>query len=542
VSRGDVERLARERFGFEDLRPGQSEAIGSILDGSDTLVVMSTGAGKSAIYQIAALLIPGPTVVVSPLIALQRDQVEALEDRLPGEAGDVSSAVAEGKRRRTLEDVAGGEVEFVFLAPEQLTNEEVLHRLRSSEPSLFVVDEAHCVSEWGHDFRPEYLRLAAVAEELGRPRVVALTATASPPIRDEIVQRLGLREPRVIVAGFDRPNIHLSVERHHDDADKRRALLEHVSVADKPGLVYVATRRAAEELEAELAGSGLRAAAYHGGMAAGRREDVREGFMDGRLDVVVGTTAFGMGIDKPDVRFVVHLDPSGSVDSYYQEVGRAGRDGQAAHARLFYRPEDLGRRRFFAGGGVDEASLGELAEAVRAARGTVALGDLGDRLDLSEARLGVALNRLDQVGAVTLLPDDRVARADRIADDAAIEEAARLERDRVEFDRSRVEMVRAYAEHEHCRREFILSYFGEPYEAPCGNCDNCDSGAGAPAAGESPFPVGTEVEHAEWGAGQVQRHDADRVVVLFESVGYRTLGLDMVLRRRLLRQVRRARP
>jgi ATP-dependent DNA helicase RecQ len=537
VSRDEVERLARERFGFERLRPGQREAIEAILAGRDTLVVMSTGAGKSAIYQIAALLVPGPTVVVSPLIALQRDQVEALDETLPGEAGDVSSAIAEAQREQTLDDVADGGVEFVFLAPEQLANEDVLDRLREARPSLMVVDEAHCVSEWGHDFRPEYLRLGAAAQALGRPRIAALTATASPPVRDEIVGRLGLRDPAVIVSGFDRPNIHLAVERHYDEAKKRRALLDYVEAETKPGLVYVSTRRTAEEIADALDERSVRAAAYHGGLAAGRRERVRESFMDGDLDVVIGTTAFGMGIDKPDVRFVAHHDPSGSVDALYQEVGRGGRDGEPARARLFYRPEDLGRRRFFASGGaVDADCLARVSQAVRGNRAPVSTTDLRDRLELSDSRLGVALNRLDEVGAVKLLPGGRVAPDERVGDDSAVHEASQMERDRAEFDRSRVEMVRAYAEHDYCRREFILSYFGEPYEAPCGNCDNCDAGHGAPEPGAQPFPAGAEVEHQNWGPGLVQRYEGDQVVVLFESVGYRTLGVDMVLDRQLLRE------
>ena len=536
MSRSEAERLARDRFGFDGLRPRQAEAIDSILTGRDTLVVMSTGSGKSAIYQIAALLVPGATVVISPLIALQRDQVDALDEQLPGEAGDVSSAVANGKREQTLAHVADGAVEFVFLAPEQLAHEEVLSRLREAAPSLLVVDEAHCVSEWGHDFRPEYLRVGAAAEELGRPRIVALTATASPPVRDEIVERLRLRDPTVIVSGFDRPSIHLAVERQYDEAGKRRALLDYVSAAEKPGLVYVGTRRAAEELEADLAARSIRAAAYHGGMAARRRESVRHGFMQGDVDVVVGTTAFGMGIDKPDARFVVHHDPSASVDAYYQEIGRAGRDGKAAQARLFYRPENLGRRRFFASsGGVDEERLTRVVSAVRGRPVPVDAADLREELDLSDSRLGAALNRLDEVGAVRLLPGDRVERSARISDDSAVEEAAQMQRDRVQFERSRAEMVRAYAQHEHCRRGFILSYFGEPHEAPCGNCDNCDAGHGVAENGVEPFSAGAEVEHSEWGVGQVQRYEADRVVVLFKSVGYRTLGIDMVLDRELLR-------
>jgi ATP-dependent DNA helicase RecQ len=424
---------------------------------------MSTGYGKSAIYQIAALLIPGPTVVVSPLIALQRDQVEELEHENAGGAAAVSSFEAAGARREALEELAEGELEFLFLAPEQLAKEDVLAEVAAARPSLFVVDEAHCISEWGHDFRPDYLKLGAVAEAVGRPPILALTATASPPVREEIVERLRMRSPEVIVRGFDRPGIWLGVEHFHAEHAKRDALVHAVAGEPKPGIVYAATRRMTEELAAELAGSGLRALAYHGGMGRRERVEAQEAFMADELDVVVATTAFGMGVDKPNVRFVFHSEPADSVDSYYQEIGRGGRDGEPARALLFYRPEDLGMRRFFAGG-------------------------------------------------------------------------AKTDRHR-EFERSRVEMMGAYAESSGCRREFVLTYFGERFSPPCGNCDNCQAGLVHAATGVHPFAEGTRVAHERWGEGTVQRYEEGALVVLFESVGYKKLGIDMVLERGLLASV-----
>src|SRR3954451_1103179 len=282
-----IERAAREVFGFDELRPGQAEAVESVLESRDTLAVMSTGYGKSAIYQIAALLIPGATVVVSPLIALQRDQVSELEREGAGGAAAVSSFVAPGAREEALEELAEGSLEFLFLSPEQLSNEEVLSSVAAAEPSLFVVDEAHCISEWGHDFRPDYLKLGAVAEAVGRPPLLALTATASPPVREEIVERLGMRSPEVIVRGFDRPEIELSVERFHDARAKQRALLARVVDEPKPGIVYAATRRLAEELAEELRDAGVSALAYHGGMRRAARIEAQEAFMQDRVDVVV---------------------------------------------------------------------------------------------------------------------------------------------------------------------------------------------------------------------------------------------------------------
>src|SRR3954451_3646036 len=223
-----IERAAREVFGYDELRPGQHEAVRAVVGGRDVLAVMSTGYGKSAIYQIAALLIPGATVVVSPLLALQRDQIEDLDARSAGGAAGVSSLVSAGERREALEEMAEDELEFLFLSPEQLSNDEVLADVAAAEPSLFVGDEGHSISEGGDDFRPDYLKLGAVAETIGRPPILALTATASPPVREEIVERLGMRDPELLVRGFDRPNIHLAVERFHDAHAKRRALIERI--------------------------------------------------------------------------------------------------------------------------------------------------------------------------------------------------------------------------------------------------------------------------------------------------------------------------
>jgi ATP-dependent DNA helicase RecQ len=535
-----IRRVAREAFGFERLRPGQQEAIEAVLGGRDALVVMSTGSGKSAIYQIAALLTPGATVVVSPLIALQRDQVDDLARRAAGGAAQLNSTVPASAREEALAELAEDALEFVFLAPEQLANRDVLDELAVARPSLLVVDEAHCISEWGHDFRPDYLRLGAAAEALGRPTILALTATAAPPVREEIVERLGLRDPAVIVRGFDRPNIRLAVERFFGEQGaerKQRALEERVAGAPKPGIVYVATRREAEELAERLAARGVRAAAYHGGMRGRERDDVQAGFMDGALEVVCATTAFGMGIDKADVRWVFHGEVSESLDAYYQEIGRAGRDGEPAEAVLFHRPEDVGLRRFFAGGGqVGVEDLAEVLDAVEAQDGPVAPGALQERTELSQTKLTTAISRLEEAGAVQVLPSGEVVESEGAPPHAdAVRAAAEAEERRRAFDRSRVEMMRGYADAGGCRRAFVLSYFGEPFEPPCGNCDNCEAGRGEPAGpDDAPFAVGARVRHAQWGDGVVQRYDEDAVVVLFDEVGYKALALEVVRERDLL--------
>jgi ATP-dependent DNA helicase RecQ len=272
-----IRRVAREAFGFDALRPGQEEAIEAVLDRRDTLVVMSTGSGKSAIYQIAGLLTPGATVVVSPLIALQRDQAEALAKRAAGGAAQLNSKVPRADREEALAELAEDALEFLFLAPEQLANPDVLGELAVARPSLLVVDEAHSISEWGHDFRPDYLRLGAAAEALGRPTILALTATAAPPVRDEIVSLLGMRDAAVLIRGFDRPNIRPEVMSFHGEnaaERKARALVERIVATTPPGIVYVATRKECSELAERLREHGVAAAPYHAGMRGSERDDV----------------------------------------------------------------------------------------------------------------------------------------------------------------------------------------------------------------------------------------------------------------------------
>jgi ATP-dependent DNA helicase RecQ len=542
----DIRAVARDRFGWDQLRPGQLESIQALLGGHDVLVVMPTGAGKSAVYQVAALLLDGPTVVVSPLIALQRDQLAALRQSDAPDAVAVNSAQQASTTEEAWESIDSGDAEFLFLSPEQLAKDDVVDRLAAAKPSLLAVDEAHCVSAWGHDFRPDYLRIGDVLERLGNPRVAALTATASPPVREEIVERLRLRRPRQIVRGFDRPNLRLEVQRAADADDTGRLLVDRVTAEAVPGLVYASTRKNTERYADALAEQGLRARAYHAGLKAKERREVHEAFLAGDLDVVVATTAFGMGIDKPDVRFVVHAQVSDSLDSYYQEIGRAGRDGEPALALLLYRAEDLGLRSFFASGGADDEVVRDVATAVRRHRtddgSAVPASELQAELDVSHSSLTRAVNLLEQAERVQVTGDGELEYTDPdVPVDEAVQQAVEVADSHQRLERSRVEMMRGYAETTGCRRQFLLGYFGEDLDGPCGSCDTCTSGSAddvaqeqaqaedeAARTGQERYDVNERVVHREWGDGVVMRPDGDRVTVLFDQVGYKTLAHEVL--------------
>jgi ATP-dependent DNA helicase RecQ len=532
VPRRSANSVARRVFGWPRLRPAQRKAIGHVLKGRDTLVVQPTGFGKSAIYQVAALLLPGPTVVVSPLIALQRDQLVGLLRSNAPAAVAINSTRRAGELADAWQALSAGDAEFAFLTPEQLARRDVTDRLKALRPSLFVVDEAHCVSSWGHDFRPSYLRLGDAIERLGHPPVLALTATAAPPVRADILEHLGMRDARTVIGGFDRPNLHVAVRRHVADAAKREAVLAEVSGWEGTGLLYVATRRDAERYAKELAARGRTAAAYHAGQRAADRQRVHDAYLAGTLDVVVATSAFGMGIDKPDVRHLTHAGVPDSVDTYYQQVGRAGRDGGPAAITLHYRSEDLGLAQFFTARQADPEELRTVAAAIR--HGTDTESALAGKLDMSTTRLASLLNLLTEVEAVRH-HDDGTLEYVGAAPAAAAKEAAAVAERRRGVERSRVEMMRQYAETTDCRRRFLLGYFGEDLPGPCGNCDNCESGSATtaprPAAA---FPVHKRVRHPQWGTGSVVASRPDQLTVLFDDAGYKTLSVAAVTGKNLL--------
>ncbi|MGW9309610.1 RecQ family ATP-dependent DNA helicase [Saccharomonospora azurea] len=534
----DLQRVAESAFGWS-LTSEQLAAMRPLLDGRDVLAVMPTGSGKSAIYQVPTVLLSGPTVVVSPLIALQHDQLDHLDDADVPDAVAVNSTQGSGEEKQAWRSVRTGDTEYLFLSPEQLAKEETLAELRRASPALVVVDEAHCVSDWGHDFRPDYLRLRHAIDRMGRPPVLALTATAGGPVRDDIVEHLGMREPVRLVTGFDRPNLHLAATRVTDDDRRRELVCAWVSEAAKPGLVYTPTRAEAEQFAEALTERGVRAEAFHAGLSRKERDRVQNAFMNDEVEVVAATSAFGMGIDKPDVRFVVHSAPTDSLDSYYQQIGRAGRDGERADALLVHRPEDYRLQRFLTSRSLDVEKVREVAETVRDTDGTPSPADVDAEVEQSHRSAMNSLNLLEEAGVVEA--DDRGEFVYQGGERPQEAVEAQFERQRT-LDRSRIEVLREYAETRSCRRQFLLGYFGESLDEPCGFCDTCEQGTAEahapPKREDTEFGVDTPVEHAEWGHGVVVNHEADRLTVLFDEVGYRTLSLAAVRENDLLSPVR----
>jgi len=510
-----IRRIVTDVFGYAALRPGQETAIAALSSGRDCLAVLPSGAGKSAIYEVTAVALGAPAVVVSPLLSLQRDQASALRRRGLA-AFAINAASRSGDRAAAFALLRDGAAGFVFLAPEQLARDDVLSVLAAAPPALLAVDEAHCISEWGNDFRPDYQRLGAVIDGLpARPVLAALAATAAPPVRAEIVRRLGLRHPLRVIGDFDRPEIHLAVRAFTDAPDKEAAVLQAAREQPGAGIVYAATRK---ETEAYATRLGVRP--YHAGLSRSVREETQQAFMSG--ETIVATSAFGMGIDRPGVRFVLHASVPGSLDEYYQEIGRAGRDGQPATAVCFYRPADLGLRQFFTGALPDPKLLATVAAAVAASEGPLSRRDLAVRAGLSQQRLSAMLNLLEAAGAV--LQGSRVEPAAGAPEPAAAAQAAEELAVRYRsVERSRAEMMRRYAELTDCRRRFLLRYFGEAVTDPCGRCDNCDAGRSTTQHPGQAFGPGARVEHRMWGGGVVLNDEGDRLTVLFDDAGYKEL-------------------
>jgi ATP-dependent DNA helicase RecQ len=342
----DARAALKRTFGYDDFRRGQVDVVASVLAGRETLGVLPTGGGKSLCYQVPALILPGMTVVISPLISLMKDQVDRLQ-RLGVAAAFLNSTLPAVDVASRLDRARRGELRLLYVAPERFEAMDLVRCLAQCRLSLLAVDEAHCISEWGHEFRPSFRRIASVADTLRIPLRMALTATATPAVRRDIVSQLRMRQPNVIVAGFDRGNLSYAVRQCGDDLAKQRLLIATLRSHDAPGIVYAPTRAAVERVSRRIARTGLRTQPYHGGLTDDHRQEVQDRFMAGDVECLVATNAFGMGIDKPNVRLVVHFAMPGTLEAYYQEAGRAGRDGNPARCVLLHAPDDRSTHEFF---------------------------------------------------------------------------------------------------------------------------------------------------------------------------------------------------
>ncbi|MCM3902462.1 MAG: ATP-dependent DNA helicase [Pyrinomonadaceae bacterium] len=504
-SLADALTSLREHFGFDDFREGQREVIVAILAGKDAVVVMPTGSGKSLCYQLPAMMLRGATVVVSPLIALMKDQVDALRSRqLP--ATFINSSIPPAEQRARIDALRRGQFKLVYVAPERFRSSNFVAAIQSIGVSLFAVDEAHCISTWGHDFRPDYLRLKGALKSLGTVQTLALTATATPYVRSDIIQQLGLTSPETFVSGFDRPNLSIDVVQTETEREKVARIKRLAKTHDGSGIVYASTRKAVEQVAKKLQEQGLEVASYHAGMSDSVRIKAQEDFMVGRTQMIVATNAFGMGIDKAEIRFVAHYQMPGSIEAYYQEIGRAGRDGLPSSCVLLFNYADKNTHDFFIEGSYPSS---QLVQGVYDALSSTGL----KRIELSAAEIGKragasndmavqsSLYLLERAGHIQRVAPPNVsaavspdggppytgASARRARHIIMLDNAPSLLRvnpadvtRRAALERRKLREMIDFCYTERCYRAHILDYFGDRHHArQCGTCGNCAPNSGA---------------------------------------------------------------
>jgi ATP-dependent DNA helicase RecQ len=470
-----LENTLQQRFGIEEFRPGQRELVDAIIAGRDALAIMPTGSGKSLVYQLPALVLDGLTVVVSPLISLMKDQTDKLMS-LGVDVVTIHSSLTAREQRAAEEAIAAGTGSILYVTPERFRDRDFFESLATRKVALFVVDEAHCVSQWGHDFRPDYMMLGSIAERLGRPPIVALTATATPDVRRDIIDQMRMKNPYRWMTELIRSNLFLEVRRTVNDKVKDETLESIFQEIDGTGIVYVATVKEAERIYAEFS-QRWPLALYHGRRAARDREEAQDAFMAGKVKAVIATNAFGLGIDKPDIRFVTHYHFPGSPEAYYQEAGRAGRDGELSLCSILYRVEDRNVQSYFLGG-----KYPDIGEAVNVARivndvpdgQRMHVDDIAESSGVARRKVRIVLTLLKRHGAMR---EYRGGSWERLIGDVTTVDLQHQLTDyesRREADRRKLKAMVSYCQTAQCRTRLLLDYFEEQSEPDyrCGHCDN----------------------------------------------------------------------
>ncbi len=473
--------ILKQYFGFDSFRGRQEEIIDRIVnERKHSLVLMPTGGGKSLCYQVPALCFEGGTIVISPLIALMPDQVDALRMKnIP--AGFINSTLSKQERERSLEDFIKGKIKLLYVTPERFRKQEFIDKITGKKIDLLAVDEAHCISEWGHDFRPDYSRLAEFRKLMGNPLTVALTATATLDIQKDIVGKLNIpvNEIKIFHEGINRPNLRLEALDIFDDKEKYAAIVSVLKNYEGSGIIYFALIQSLEKFSRMLSDSGLRHGVYHGKLEDRQRKQMQRDFLSGRQSLILATNAFGMGIDKPDIRFVIHAEVPSSIEAYYQEIGRAGRDGKDSLCLLLYNQDDLYTQMEFikwSNPGADfySALYDLLKRDIHAVNSVDGIEHLREQMNFKnrkDFRIETALGMLDRYGVTEGSIDNRNLKlVDELPgiliDDDYLKE-------KLMYDNKKLLSVVNYFRGESCRRVFISEYFGFKDEKPCGNCDNC---------------------------------------------------------------------